>query len=374
MVVISVLGVLAINVVIVTTGCKKVDNPTSAAALNQPTPPPAAITGPLEVYVTDNYLAYPTPASTPSINSLPVTGLTVQAIPPSNSVTYTKTTQPDGKAYFTPPTLELGNWTIIVPKQTGYPFAKSVITAPVTVAYETIPVFSLPATLYNSTASPQVLTGTQGSTIVANYTYNQPGNLLVPISFAFPTMPTNWTVHSGSASIGFASSDNANVTFIGANCVDHAVTYNVSGYDFQPTPVFRVVSAPASITKSFTSSASSSWQTNSINNNFCSDGNLILEFNGTLNFSSTNACGNITVSWKSGNCCSQGMQVNGGTTYSSSDCSGGSFNLGPGSYSIFLYNDQYVPVIYVTFQGNTYNITPSFSNGAASQQFFSVSY
>ncbi len=113
MLVVSVIVSLACGFALLD-GCKKnVPTAADAPSLNQATPTPLPISGPLEVYVTDNYLTYPTPGSTPVLNSFPVTGLSVQAIPPSNSVTYTKTTQPDGKAYFLPSQLEVGNWQIV---------------------------------------------------------------------------------------------------------------------------------------------------------------------------------------------------------------------------------------------------------------------
>ena len=112
-----------------------------------------------------------------------------------------------------PSQLEVGNWQIVINPQAGYPFAKSVITAPVTAEYETIPVASAPSTLFNSSNVPQVLTSSLGGTVVSTFTYNQPGNLLVPIQLSFPTLPTNWTVAYGPTSIGFAGSDYASVTF-----------------------------------------------------------------------------------------------------------------------------------------------------------------
>ena len=58
-----------------------------------------------------------------------VAGLTVYAIPPSGSVTYSAATTTTGIATFNPPYLEVGNWTFVVPAQTPFPFASSTISA-----------------------------------------------------------------------------------------------------------------------------------------------------------------------------------------------------------------------------------------------------
>src|ERR1035438_5682372 len=102
--------VFAISVFLTSTACQNKGPGTPYDLPFTPTPTQIVhITGSVNVFVQDKGLAVP--------------GLLVQAIPPSGVTVYSQATTTSGIAIFTPPYLEVGNWTFVVPAQTPFPFA-----------------------------------------------------------------------------------------------------------------------------------------------------------------------------------------------------------------------------------------------------------
>src|SRR5581483_679467 len=240
------LAVPVLGIFIVSSGCKKGYPTTAYDVAYTPTPTPIVhIYGPVMVSVQDKSAA--------------VTGLTVYAIPPSNSVTYSQATTTTGIATFNPPYLELGNWTFVVPAQTPYPFAPSTITMPVTVANETAAFASGPVSIQLTPPVPNAFTGTNGGQFIYGMNYIQTGNLFVPVTLKMSSLASGWTGGYSPATIGFTSNDSGTVTLTGSGCVDKSQSFAVTAFDLSAAPVARGWSDPQTTTKSFTSSLTVQW-------------------------------------------------------------------------------------------------------------------
>ena len=187
-----------------------------------------------------------------------VTGLTVFAIPPSGSTTYSGSTTTTGIATFNPPYLEVGNWTFVIPSQTSYPFAPSTMTMAVSVANEQANFNSAGPSIQLTPPIPAVISGTSGGVFIYGVGYNQ-GNLLVPVKFSFSPLPANWTAGYGPTTIGFIANDTASITLTGSGCVDQAASFSVTALDLEPTPYPRASSSPQTIAKNFTSTVTVTW-------------------------------------------------------------------------------------------------------------------
>lgn len=307
-----------------------------------PTPTPVVhVYGPVNVFVEDKGVGVP--------------NLMVEGIPPSGVTVYSQATTASGTASFTPPYLELGNWTFIVPAQTPFPYAPSTITMPVSVAGETANFNTAGATIYLTPTVPESFTSTNpGSPYTFDLIYSQPGNLYVPSTMAFPGLPSNWSESYGPATIGYGNIDAAAITLIANNCVDTAPSFAVTAVD--STGYTRAISASQTVAKGFTSNLTVNWTTTGLNSYFenCGSGVAII-ISGTLTISTPNGCTagkSVNISWKVGTCCSSDYLQTPNGNIQTTDCGGGSVNLGPGSYSMSFYT-AYYPTMNCTFNGQT---------------------
>jgi hypothetical protein len=324
-------------------GCNSKNGPATPYDLPfTPTPTEIAhVYGPVMVSVVDKGLA--------------VKGVTVLAIPPSGSTTFSGPTTTTGIVTFNPPYLEVGNWTFTVPQQTGFPFATSNTTMAVTAANEQANFNSAGATIQMTPPAAAAFSSTSGGVFVYGLNYNQPGNLLVPVKLAISSMPPNWSGVSSPATLGYSASGTGGVTITGASCVDSSSSFAVTALDFEPTPYPRANSAPQTITKNFTSNVTVTWNTTGLNNGFCNNGYVIGIVYGTLTVSTSNACSStavVSVSMNAGNCCySRFVTPNG--TQSAANCGGGGIQFGPGSYSCEIDSGATWGALSCSFKGNS---------------------
>ncbi len=342
-------------------GCNNKNNPSTPYDLPfSPTPTQIAhVYGPVMVSVVDKNLA--------------VSGVTVLAIPPSGAATFSAPTTTTGIATFNPPYLEVGNWTFIVPQQAGFPFASSTTTMPVSIGNEQANFNSAGATLQLVPPVPAAFSSTSGGVFVYGVTYNQPGNLLVPVKLAISSLPHNWSGVSGPASLGYSASVTGAVTITGASCVDSSPSFAVTALDFEPTPYPRAISASQNIAKNFTSNVTVTWNTTGLNNSFCSNGYVIGIVYGTLTVSTSNACSStavVSVSMNAGNCCYSRLSTPNGTQ-SAANCGGGSIQFGPGSYSCEIDSGASWGALSCSFMGNSHAVNVPTSG---SVQILSVNY
>ena len=340
-------------------GCNNKNSPATPYDLPfSPTPTQIAhVYGPVMVSVIDKNLA--------------VQGVTVIAIPPSGSATFSGATTTTGIATFNPPYLEVGNWTFIVPQQTGFPFAPSTITMPVSVANEQAAFNSAGATIHLTPPVPAAFSSTNGGVFVYGVAYNQPGSLLVPVKLAISSLANNWSGVSGPATIGYLASDTGGITVTGASCVDSSPSFAVTSLDFEPTPYPRAISAPQTITKNFTSNVTVTWNTTGLNSNFCNNGTAIGIVYGTLTVAASNSCSpTVNVSINAGNCCYSRFATPNGSP-GAANCGGGGVNFGPGSYSCEIDSGATWGALNCSFMGksNTVNVPTS-----GSVQLLSVNY
>lgn len=323
------------------------------------TPTPARIYGPVQVSVVDKNQA--------------VQGVSVIAIPPSGSATYSAATTTTGIAVFNQPYLELGTWTFVVPAQTPFPFAPSTLTMPVSAANEQANFDSAGATIQLTPPVPAAYSSTNGGVFVYSVVYNQPGSLLVPVQMALSSLPTNWSGTSSPATLGSSASMTGAVTITGASCVDAAPSFSVTALDFEPTPYPRDVSVPQTITKNFTSNVTVTWNTTGLNDNFCNNGTVIGIVYGTLTVSTSNACSSdsvVSVSLTAGNCCYSQFQTPNGSP-GASNCGGGSVNFGPGSYNCTIDSGATYGALTCSFMGHSNTVAVPTSG---SVQLLSVNY
>lgn len=332
-------------------GCNNKNSPSTPYDLPfSPTPTQIAhVYGPVMVSVIDKNQA--------------VQGVTVLAVPPSGSTTFSQATTTTGIATFNPPYLEVGNWTFIVPQQTGFPFAPSTLTMAVSVANEQAGFNSAGATLQLTPPVPAAYSSTNGGVFVYGVSYNQPGNLLIPVHFALPSLPQNWSGASSPATLGYSANDTGAVTLTGASCVDSSPGFAVTALDFEPTPYPRAYSSPQTITKNFTSNVTVTWTTTGLNNNFCNNGTIIGIVYGTLTVSTSNACSStavVSVSMNTGNCCYSRFATPNGSP-SAANCGGGSVQFGPGNYSCEIDSGATWGALSCSFMGksNTVNVPTS---------------
>lgn len=303
--------------------------------------------------------------------NLAVQGVTVLAIPPSGAATYSQSTTTTGIAAFTPPYLEVGNWTFIVPQQAGFPFAPSTLTMPVSVANETAAFNSAGATLQLTPPVPSAYSSTSGGVFVYGFTYNQPGSLLVPVQLALPAFPSNWSGASSPTTWGYSGSVTGAVTITGASCVDSSPAFAVTALDLEPTPYPQSISAPQTIAKNFTSNVTVTWNTTGLNSNFCSNWTAIGIVYGTLTVSASNSCSpTVYVSINAGDCCYSSFSTPNGTQ-SAANCGGSSIGFGPGNYNCTIQSGATWGQLTASFMGhsNTINVPTS-----GSVQVLSVSY
>ena len=342
-------------------GCNNKNSPATPYDLPfSPTPTQIAhVYGPVMVSVIDKNLA--------------VQGVTVLAIPPSGSATFSGATTTTGIATFNPPYLEVGNWTFIVPQQTGFPFAPSTITMPVSVANEQAGFNSAGATLQLTPPVPAAFSSTNGGVFVYGVAYNQPGSLLVPVHLSLSSLPSNWSWGSSPTTLGYSASVTGAVTITGASCVDSSPNFTVTALDFEPTPYPRASSAPQTISKNFTSNVTVSWNTTGLNSSFCNNGTAIGIVYGTLTVSTSNACSStavVSVSMNAGNCCYSRFATPNGTQ-SGANCGGGGIQFGPGSYSCEIDSGATWGALNCSFKGNSNTVNVPTSG---SVQILSVNY
>ena len=343
--------VLSVSTIIVLDGCESKLGPSTPYDLPfSPTPTQIAhVYGPVMVSVVDKNLA--------------VQGVSVLAIPPSGSATFSCPTTTTGISTFNPPYLEVGNWTFVVPQQNGFPFAPSTLTMPVSVANEQANFNSAGATIQLTPPVPAAYSSTNGGVFVYGLTYNQPGNLLVPVKLALSSIPSNWSGTSSPATLGYSGSGTGAVTITGASCVDSSPSFSVTALDFEPTPYPRASSGPQTISKNFTSTVTVSWNVTDLNSDFCSNGTAIGIIGGTLTVSTSNACSSsaiVSVGINAGNCCYSQFQTPNGNT-SSLNCGGHYINFGPGSYGCYTYSGATWGSFTISFNGTskTVNIPTS---------------
>jgi len=290
------------------------------------TPTPVAqITGPLNVVVQDNSQA--------------VTGLQVLAIPPSGSVTYSQMTGIDGHAQFNPPSLEVGNWSIVVPAQTPRPYAQSSASLLVSSPNQAVTFIASQPTVGITPTGNTSYTSTNGGIVQYDLRYDQPGNLLVPVKLKFSTMTANWTAASSPGTIGFTGSSNASLTVVGVSCVDLSPSFAVTLLDLMPTPTIRGFSSPQTITKAFSSGVTVRWTQGYFSNaSYCNiwkvsgDGKLIV--------TSNNSCAVVYVSMTEPrtDCYNGSWETPNGNT-SAANAGGGEIAFGPGTYNCTIRSD-----------------------------------
>ncbi len=296
-----------------------------------------------------------------------VTGLTVYAIPPSGSATYSAATTTTGIATFNPPYLEVGNWTFVVPAQTPYPFAPSTITMPVSVANEQALFTSSGVSMQLTPPVPAAISGTGGGVFVYGVSYNQ-GNLLVPVKLRISSLPSNWSAGYAPATFGFTANDTASVTVTGSGCVDKAASFSVTAMDLEPTPYPRASSSTQTITKNFTSTVTVTWSQSYFNN--YSSCNLVKQANGTLTVSSSNSCAtvNVWINEPSTNCTAGYFNTPNGNT----NAEGGVITFSPGTYSCSYYSDGGFPTFHATCNSNGASGSVVVTNGT--QTMLNTSY
>jgi hypothetical protein len=341
-------------------GCQKTDSPLGIYApqgLDRPTQTPIArLTGPVMVSVADKSAA--------------VTGLTVLAIPPSGSTTFSQATTTTGIATFNPPYLEVGNWTFIVPAQTPYPFAPSTITMGVSLINQTAAFASAPATIQLTPPVPSVITGTSGGQFIYGMNYIQPGNLWVPVTIKISALNSGWSGGYSPTTIGFSGSDSGFVTVTGGGCVDKAQSFAVTAFDFSAVPYFRGNSAPQTVTKSFTTTVTVSWSSPNFSN--VSNCNIEKSSNaGSLVISATNGCTTVDV-WvnePSTNCTQGSWNTPNGNT----NCNGGHITFSPGTYSCQYISDGGFPTFHAQVNSSGQQGSLTVGNGSG-QVVLNASY
>jgi hypothetical protein len=305
--------------------------------------------------------------------NIAVSGLLIQAIPPSGVTVFSQATTTTGIASFTPPYLEVGTWSFVVPAQTSFPYAPSTITMPVSVANETANFNTAGATVYLTPTVPEAFTSANpGSPYTYNLIYSQPGNLFVPAQVAFSGFPTNWSGSYGPAIIGYGNADTASITVIGVNCVDKQPSFAVTMVDAQSYP--RAYSTSQTIQKSFTSTVTVSWNTTGLNAEFCNNGTGIGVVYGTLTVSTSNACSYdsvVSVSLNVGNCCYSQFQTPNGNV-SGANCGGGAVNFGAGSYNCTIYSGATWGSLTCSCNGTSNTVNVPTSSG--STQLLNVTY
>lgn len=337
---------LALSVSLTFTACKN-NAPSTPYDLGfTPTPTQIVhVTGAVNVAVQDKSQA--------------VAGLTVYAIPPSGSATFSAATTTTGIATFNPPYLEVGNWTFVVPVQTPFPFAPSTITMPVTAANEQANFNSTGPELQLTPPVPSAISGTSGGVFVYGVSYNQ-GNLLVPVRLGFSSLPPNWTAGYSPATFGFNGSDTASVTVTGSGCVDQAASFSVTALDLEPTPFPRAFSSPQTVAKNFTSTVTVTWSSPNFSN--VSNCNVEKQSNaGTLTVSSTNSCAkvNVWINEPSTNCTSGSWNTPNGNT----NAQGGVITFSPGTYSCQYTSDGGFPTFHASCNSNGATGSVQVSNG-----------
>jgi len=208
---------------------------------DRPFPTPTPITGAIDVYVED---------------TVAISGLTIVAVPPSNSVTFTEVTGNNGTAYFNPGTFETGVWGFTIPQQKYFAtsFTGANILGPgQTVTFTTGP--DAPTIAFTPTSLTSYFY-TSGVTISYNVVYSQPGNLLVPVNFTVsPSWPANWTSAYSPLLVGNTNVSNAALTVTATSCVNQKPVFNLQAFDGELTPKQKVISSPTTITKTFVSNA-----------------------------------------------------------------------------------------------------------------------
>jgi hypothetical protein len=353
---------------ILSTGCKKTQTPTSASpSLNEATPTPMPIAGGgINVSVVDN-------GKTPS-------GMSLDFIPPDNSVTMHRSTLADGTCLFQPDTgeLEQGTWTVVAAATPFPPYAPSVASLAVTANNETLKYETQAPSFQVTPPAVTQFTGTSGGTFTYQLTYTQPGNLLVPVWLYMPTPASNWSVSSSAATIGTTSPVSVTITLTGSQCVDQeSVPATIYGFDAisnTTTPnAARAISDFAPVTKNFTSNLTVNWQATDLNNGFysCASG-VQLYLTGNLTITDTNGCHAndvMTIQWNGGNCSSDYLQTPNGNI-NNNQTGGGSISFTPGTYSITFYTGWY-PSLVCNFHGQqtTTGLSTNGSNQCMSVNF-----
>ncbi len=311
-----------------------------------PTPTPIArITGSVQVAVVDKGAG--------------VAGLTVEAIPPSGSTTFSAPTTTTGIATFNPPYLEVGTWTFVIPAQTPFPYAPSTVTMGVTQSFEEVQFTTSGATLQLTPPVPSGISGTNGGIFLYGLSYNQ-GSLLVPVTLKLSQLPSGWNTRYGPTTIGYLEDDTAAVTVTGSGCVDEPAYFSVTALDLEPTPYPRAESSPQTIAKNFTSTVTVTWSQPNFNNyDSC---NLVKQANGTLTVSSSNSCATVRV-WinePSTNCTSGYFDTPNGNT----NAEGGVITFSPGNYSCSYYSDGGFPAFHASCGSNGATGSASVGNGS----------
>lgn len=344
-----IFGLVPFSLLVSTEGCKKGVPTTAYDVPFTPTNTPIVhIYGPVMCSVQDKSAA--------------VTGLTVLAIPPSGSATFSQATTTTGIATFNPPYLEVGNWTFIVPQQTPYPFAPSTITMGVSQINQTAAFASAPATIQLTPPVPNTITGTSGGQFIYGMNYIQPGNLWVPVTIKMSALNSGWSGGYSPTTIGFSGNDSGTVTVTGSGCVDRGQSFAVTAIDLEAVPYPRGQSAPQTITKNFTSTVTVTWSQSFFGN--VSNCNVEKQPGaGQIVVSSTNACTTVDV-WlnePSTNCTQGTWSVTG---VGSTNCNGGHLTISPGTYSATYTSDGGFPTFHAQCNNSGQQGSTSITNGS----------
>jgi hypothetical protein len=202
-------------------GCKNTDHPLGVYApngLDVPSPTPTPITGSIEVYV--NY------------QNADQVGVTVQMVDP-NGVTlssgYPVTTQPYvNYAPFNPTSLTVGQWKAIIPQQGN--FNTSIQAFNVTGPGQFAVTFTQGLQVLSVSPVSQTYSTSAGNNFLFGLNYNQTGNLNVPVSVTYNSLPNLW---SGiPLEIVLSNAETASVTFTKLGCDSAPVSVTFSAKDF----------------------------------------------------------------------------------------------------------------------------------------------
>jgi hypothetical protein len=350
------LMLLAFIPILLWIGCKKSEVPMAPNPI-VPTPTVAPITGGgINIEVVDN-------GKTPS-------GMSLAFIPPSQSATMQRNTDGAGSCVFVPDTnkLEVGTWTIIAAATPFPPYAPSTVSLAVTATNELCQFKTQPPSIQITPPAVTSYTGTSGGTFTYQFTYTQPGNLLVPVWLYMPSPAPDWSLSSSAATIGAVTIASATITVTGSQCVDQAsVPFGIYAIDAVSNTSFaRAYSVPQTITKSFTSNMQASWTTSGVNTGFESCGSgVYFIISGHLTITAANNCPSdvVYVSWTQGsNCCTSDHLSTPSGNLDSTACGGGSIAYTPGTYNM-TFQSAYYPAINCTFMGTNHQTAIPTSTG-----------
>ncbi len=233
---------------LINNGCQKTDHPLGVYApngLDRPTQTATPSHGAIQVYVQDSETA--------------IQGVTVLLLDPSGNTVGSATTQPVvGFASFDPAIVN-GTWTAevltggvsYIVQSSGttinHYYYQSSQTFPVTGAGNYAVTFLTGTQSVSVFPVSQVYPAATPQNIPLTVTYNQIGNLNVPVSIQSPTLPTGWFSSIDNFILGEGVTQEA-VTINKTACYATTFIYAISAHDFTG---YEITSAPATLYRGF---------------------------------------------------------------------------------------------------------------------------